>query len=236
MQHDRVSGSPSRIPGFSPTPAESVPSPACLKPCDSNACPDIVRQLLDELISAAALQAAGGQHTTTLNASQLLKGSSYDDSSRASGARRSAITALREGIDARCDEPASIEAMEALDSTADDSLLVPSPFKSVPQHKGSTLQVGCNQNSNTSNTILMSTDRANRSSLGPWQFPSSSLCGLQGFSCLAESPGHSSGALALHVRLLQSCPIQHHTSQAPQHPTPPCCMWLHLLLDCAGAD
>jgi hypothetical protein len=144
MQYDRQSGSPSKISSFSPTPAESVPSLACLKPCD-NACPDIVRQLLDELISAAALQAAGEQQAAPSHEVQLQKGSSYDDSSRASGSRRSAITALREGIDARCDEPASIEAMEALDSTADDDLLVPSPFHSVPQHKGTTLQVGCGQ-------------------------------------------------------------------------------------------
>jgi hypothetical protein len=154
MQYDRHSGSPSRIPSFSTTPAESVPSSACLKPCDSTACPDIVRLLLDELISAAALQAARGQQVEPSHEIQLRKGSSYDGNSRASGARRSAITALREGIDARCDELASIEAMEALNSTADDSLLVPSPFQLVPQQKGTTLQVGCKTKTTTSNRIM----------------------------------------------------------------------------------
>lgn len=137
------SASPSRIPSFSPTAAGSVPNTAVSRlPDGSSTCQDIVKQLLDDLISAAALQAAGEQQQADTEAAQTPKPIALDDSSRATGARRSAITALREGIDARCDEPASIEAIEALDGTADD-LLVPSPFHVVPQpHKGTMLQVG----------------------------------------------------------------------------------------------
>lgn len=144
MPLDRQSPSPSRIPSFSPTPAE-VSSPASLKAAGPAACSsDVVKQLLDELISSAALLAAGDAVQICSSKAKL---GHEADSSRASGAGRSAITALREGIDAKSHEPASIEAMEALCSTGDDdSLLVPSSLHRVSsqqQHsnQGTTLQV-----------------------------------------------------------------------------------------------
>lgn len=147
MPLDRQSPSPSRIPSFSPTPAE-VSSPASLKAAAPAACSsssaDIVKQLLDELISSAALLAA--EDDVQISSSKAKLGRE-GDSSRASGAGRSAITALREGIDAKSHDPASIEAMEALCSTGDDdSLLVPSSLHHMlPQqqhsNQGTTLQV-----------------------------------------------------------------------------------------------
>jgi predicted Fe-Mo cluster-binding NifX family protein len=59
----------------------------------------IVQQLLDEMLEAVAIQAAGPTHIKDFAAAGA-EGDSCIDSSKAH-ARRSAITALREGVDAR---------------------------------------------------------------------------------------------------------------------------------------
>jgi hypothetical protein len=59
----------------------------------------IVQQLLDEMLEAVAIQAARPTHVKEPAAAGV-KGDSCIDSSKAH-ARRSAITALREGVDAR---------------------------------------------------------------------------------------------------------------------------------------
>lgn len=58
-----------------------------------------VQQLLDEMLEAVAIQAARPTHVKEPAAAGV-KGDSCIDSSKAH-ARRSAITALREGVDAR---------------------------------------------------------------------------------------------------------------------------------------
>jgi hypothetical protein len=106
---------------------------------------DIVRQLLDEIITAVALEAPVLQEAKQGDVSALVlptdSNSSDFSSSKPSAARRSAITALKEGIDARCDEDNSIEAMQmALACSADGGLLLP-PSSGHTSQKGTTLQV-----------------------------------------------------------------------------------------------
>jgi len=122
----------------------------------SSASSNIIGQLLDELLVSVELHvaqihdkntslvdtatvitasattapaaAAAGSKAAASEADVGAKAGTRELTSKASAARRSAITALREGIDVRCDEPSSIEAMEALTGTAaadDDLLLLP---------------------------------------------------------------------------------------------------------------
>lgn len=93
--------------------------------------------------ATAAAAAAAGSKAAAREADVGPKPCACELTSKASAARRSAITALREGIDARCDEPSSIEAMEALAGTAaaDDDLLL-LPASSLPcTQQDATLQV-----------------------------------------------------------------------------------------------
>jgi hypothetical protein len=123
---------------------------------------DVVRQLLDEIITAVVLQAPMLQDVQQDDDPTLIfhKDDSQSEfsSSKPSAARHSAITALKEGIDARCDEDNSIEAMQmALDYSADGGLLLPSSLGHTAQ-QGTTLQVCCTPSKSNCCTIVFLTN------------------------------------------------------------------------------
>lgn len=144
----QVALSPEPLALRSPTPSSNSASPS-LSTSPLSPIKDIVRKLLDELVTSVALQhaeemiSAGTAASPPISCDDAVAGGSTP--AAAAAVRRSAITALREGIDARCDEPASIEAMElALDGggcDSEDSLLFTTPFKQQRQPLGTTLQV-----------------------------------------------------------------------------------------------